>query len=114
MTRLRRAAEKAKRSLSSLHSTKVDMEGVVDDVMNDVPLTRAKLEELNMDLFRSTLKTVKQALADSGKSVDEIDDIVLVGGSTRIPRVQTLVKDYFQGKVSSSFSSFRSSVCSHG
>ncbi|KAK7112752.1 endoplasmic reticulum chaperone BiP-like [Littorina saxatilis] len=98
MTRLRRAAEKAKRSLSSLHSTKVDMEGVVDDVMNDVPLTRAKLEELNMDLFRSTLKTVKQALADSGKSVDEIDDIVLVGGSTRIPRVQTLVKDYFQGK----------------
>ena len=102
MTRLRRAAEKAKRSLSSMHSTKVDMEGVVDDVsgMDDVLVTRTKFEELNMDLFRSTLKTVKQAIADSGKSVDEIDDIVLVGGSTRIPRVQSLVKDYFGGKVS--------------
>ena len=93
MTRLRRAAEKAKRALSSMHSTKVDMEGVVDDVsgLDDVLVTRAKFEELNMDLFRSTLKTVKQAIADSGKSVDEIDDIVLVGGSTRFPRVQSLV-----------------------
>nr|KAG5702388.1 hypothetical protein BaRGS_027475 [Batillaria attramentaria] len=100
MTRLRRAAENAKRALSSNHKTRVDMEGVLDDVtgIDDVTVTRAKFEELNMDLFRSTLKTVKQALDDSGKKKEEIDDIVLVGGSTRIPRVQALIKEYFNGK----------------
>ena len=81
-------------------SLQVDMDGVSDDVTDDVPMTRAKFEELNMDLFRSTLKTVRQAIADSGKTAEEIDDIVLVGGSTRIPRVQTIVKDFFGGKVS--------------
>lgn len=99
MTRLRRAAEKAKRTLSSAHSARVDMEGVIDDVtLEDITVTRAKFEELNMDMFRSTLKTVKQALDDSGKSLEEIDDIVLVGGSTRIPRVQALIKEFFRGK----------------
>ncbi|KAL8576647.1 Endoplasmic reticulum chaperone BiP [Nucella lapillus] len=97
MTRLRRSAEQAKRALSSLHSTKVDLEGVTPD-LTDLTLTRAKFEELNMDLFRSTLKTVQQALTDSGKAVGDFDDIVLVGGSTRIPRVQTLVKEFFGGK----------------
>ena len=77
------------------------MEGVLEDVpdLDDISLTRAKFEELNLDLFRSTLKTVKQALKDADRSVDEIDDIVLVGGSTRIPKVQGLVKDQFGGKV---------------
>ncbi|XP_076457743.1 endoplasmic reticulum chaperone BiP-like [Babylonia areolata] len=97
MTRLRRSAEQAKRALSSQHSTRVDLEGVTRDLV-DLPFTRAKFEELNMDLFRSTLKTVQQAITDSGKSVEEIEDIVLVGGSTRIPRVQSLVKEFFGGK----------------
>jgi len=61
-------------------------------------LTRAKFEELNMDLFKSTLKPVKQVLEDSGIKKTEIDDIVLVGGSTRIPKVQSLVKEFFGGK----------------
>lgn len=101
MTRLKRAAEKAKRELSFNHAARVDLDGVLGDVsgMDDITVTRAKLEELNADLFRSTLLTVQQALADSGKDKSEIDDIVLVGGSTRIPRVQTLVKEYFNGKV---------------
>ncbi|PVD38033.1 hypothetical protein C0Q70_00641 [Pomacea canaliculata] len=100
MTRLKRAAEKAKRELSFNHAARVDLDGVLGDVsgMDDITVTRAKLEELNADLFRSTLLTVQQALADSGKDKSEIDDIVLVGGSTRIPRVQTLVKEYFNGK----------------
>jgi heat shock protein 5 len=77
------------------------MEGVLEDgtELEDLSVTRAKFEELNADLFRSTLKTVKQALDDADRSIDEIDDVVLVGGSTRIPKIQSLVKDHFGGKV---------------
>merc|ERR1711963_826018 len=60
--------------------------------------TRAKFEELNMDLFRGTLKPVQKVLEDSDLTKKEIDEIVLVGGSTRIPKVQQLVKEYFNGK----------------
>ncbi|RCH97739.1 ATPase with role in protein import into the ER, partial [Rhizopus azygosporus] len=61
-------------------------------------LTRAKFEELNNDLFRKTLKPVEQVLKDAGLSKDQVDDIVLVGGSTRIPKVQKLLQDFFNGK----------------
>merc|ERR1711997_784055 len=61
-------------------------------------LTRAKFEELNMDLFRSTMVPVKKVLEDGDLTKDEVDEIVLVGGSTRIPKVQQLVKEYFGGK----------------
>lgn len=61
-------------------------------------MTRAKFEELNIDLFRKTMKPVEQVLKDAGVKKDEIDDIVLVGGSTRIPKVQQLLKEYFNGK----------------
>merc|ERR1739848_407924 len=61
-------------------------------------LTRAKFEELNMDLFRSTMVPVKKVIEDGDMEKDEIDEIVLVGGSTRIPKVQQLVKEYFGGK----------------
>lgn len=63
-------------------------------------LTRARFEELNSDLFRSTLKPVQQVIADSDIDKKEVDEVVLVGGSTRIPKVQQLVKEFFNGKVS--------------
>ena len=61
-------------------------------------LTRAKFEELNMDLFRSTMKPVQKVIEDSDLKKSEIAEVVLVGGSTRIPKVQQLVKEYFDGK----------------
>merc|ERR1711936_344431 len=60
--------------------------------------TRAKFEELNMDLFRSTMKPVKKVLEDGDMKVSEIDEVILVGGSTRIPKIQALVKEFFNGK----------------
>ena len=62
-------------------------------------LTRARFEELNSDLFRSTLKPVQQVIEDSDIDKKDIDEVVLVGGSTRIPKVQQLVKEFFNGKV---------------
>jgi len=64
----------------------------------DEVLTRARFEELNSDLFKKTLGPVQTALEDSGLKKNEIDEIVLVGGSTRIPKVRQLVKDFFNGK----------------
>lgn len=61
-------------------------------------LTRAKFEELNMDLFRATLKPVQKVLEDADMKKTDVHEIVLVGGSTRIPKVQQLIKDYFNGK----------------
>lgn len=98
ISRLRREVEKAKRALSSQHSVNVDIESLVDGEDFHDTLTRAKFEELNMDLFRKTLKPVAQVLKDSGLKKSEIHEIVLVGGSTRIPKVQQLLQDFFNGK----------------
>ncbi|KAG9030916.1 ATPase with role in protein import into the ER [Tulasnella sp. JGI-2019a] len=96
--KLKREVEKAKRTLSSQMSTKLEIEAFEGGNDFSETLTRAKFEEINIDLFRRTLKPVEQVLKDAGKSKDEIDDVVLVGGSTRIPKVQTLLKDFFNGK----------------
>ena len=98
MGKLRREVEKAKRTLSSQMSTKIEIEAFEGGNDFSETLTRAKFEELNMDLFRKTMKPVEQVLKDAGVKKDEIDDIVLVGGSTRIPKVQQLLKEYFNGK----------------
>jgi len=98
MGKLKREVEKAKRTLSSQMSTKIEIEAFENGNDFSETLTRAKFEELNMDLFRKTMKPVEQVLKDAGVKKDEIDDIVLVGGSTRIPKVQQLLKDYFNGK----------------
>merc|ERR1711879_974472 len=95
---LRREVEKAKRALSSAHQAKIEIESFFEGEDFSETLTRAKFEELNMDLFRSTMVPVKKVLEDGDLEKDEIDEIVLVGGSTRIPKVQQLVKDYFGGK----------------
>merc|ERR1739848_585860 len=96
--KLRREVEKAKRALSSAHQAKIEIESFFDGEDFSETLTRAKFEELNMDLFRSCMDPVKKVLEDGDLTKDEVDEIVLVGGSTRIPKVQALVKEFFSGK----------------
>jgi heat shock protein 5 len=96
--KLRREVEKAKRTLSSQHQTKIEIESFYDNEDFSETLTRAKFEELNMDLFRSTMKPVQKVLEDSDLKKSDIAEVVLVGGSTRIPKVQQLVKEFFDGK----------------
>jgi len=96
--KLRREVEKAKRALSAAHQVRLEIESFFDGEDFSESLTRAKFEELNMDLFRSTMVPVKKVMEDADMKKDEIDEIVLVGGSTRIPKVQQLVKEYFNGK----------------
>ncbi|KAM0005769.1 putative Heat shock protein 70 family [Helianthus debilis subsp. tardiflorus] len=96
--KLRREAERAKRALSSQHQVRVEIESLFDGVDFSEPLTRARFEELNNDLFRKTMGPVKKAMEDAGLEKHEIDEIVLVGGSTRIPKVQQLLREYFDGK----------------
>ncbi|CDP16233.1 unnamed protein product [Coffea canephora] len=80
------------------HQVRVEIESLFDGIDFSEPLTRARFEELNMDLFKKTMAPVKQALKDAGLEKTDIDEIVLVGGSTRIPKVQQLLKDFFDGK----------------
>jgi endoplasmic reticulum chaperone BiP len=96
--KLRREAEKAKRALSSQNQVRIEIESLHDGQDFSETLTRARFEELNSDLFRKTLKPVEKVLADAGMSKSDVHEVVLVGGSTRIPKVQQLVKDYFNGK----------------
>jgi len=98
VAKLRREVEKAKRALSTVHQTKVEIEALIDGEDFSETLTRAKFEELNNDLFQNTLKPVTTVLKDAGLQKNQIDEIVLVGGSTRIPKVQQLIKDFFNGK----------------
>jgi heat shock protein 1/8 len=98
LRRLRTACERAKRTLSSSTQTTVEIDSLVDGIDFYSSITRAKFEELCMDLFRGTLEPVEKVLRDSKISKSEIDDVVLVGGSTRIPKVQQLLIDYFNGK----------------
>ncbi|XP_026004864.1 endoplasmic reticulum chaperone BiP-like [Astatotilapia calliptera] len=96
--KLRREVEKAKRELSVWHQTHIEIESFFKGEDFTETLTRAKFEELNMDLFRSTLKPVQKVLEDADLKKSDIDEIVLVGGSTRIPKIQQLVKEFFNGK----------------
>merc|ERR1719415_180666 len=98
LAKLRREVEKAKRSLSSQHQVRIDIENFAEGLDFSETLTRARFEELNNDLFRKTLKPLEVVMKDSGLKKSEIDEIVLVGGSTRIPKIQKLVKDFFNGK----------------
>jgi heat shock protein 5 len=95
---LRKECEKAKRSLSYEYSTKFIVEQLVDGIDFEENFTRAKFEQLNGALFQSTIETVKKAISDSGLKVREFDEVVIVGGSTRIPKIQQLLKEHFNGK----------------
>jgi len=98
IAKLRREVEKAKRGLSTVHSVKVEIESLIDGEDFAETLTRAKFEELNIDLFKKTMKPVSLVLKDAGLAKTDIAEIVLVGGSTRIPKVQSLLKSFFKGK----------------
>lgn len=96
--KLRREVEKAKRALSSQHQARIEIESFFEGEDFSETLTRAKFEELNMDLFRGTMKPVQKVLDDADLQKNQVDEIVLVGGSTRILKIQQLVKDFFGGK----------------
>ncbi|KAJ3674156.1 hypothetical protein LUZ60_006148 [Juncus effusus] len=96
--KLKREAERTKRALSNQHQVRVEIESLFDGVDFSETLTRARFEELNSDLFHKTMGPVKKALEDAGFAKHQIDEIVLVGGSTRIPKVQELLKEFFNGK----------------
>ena len=96
--KLRREVERAKRQLSTQHQVRVEIEGLFDGKDFSETLTRARFEELCIDLFKKTLTPVQKVIDDSDLKKAEIDEVVLVGGSTRIPKVQALLKDFFNGK----------------
>lgn len=100
MGKLKREAEKAKRTLSSQMSARVEIEGLYKGLDFEYTLTRANFEELNMAMFKKTLKTVEQALKDAKVDKKDVTDIVMVGGSTRIPKIRELVEAYFGKKIS--------------
>ena len=96
--KLRKECERAKRALSGQQQVRVEIESLFDGVDFSEPLTRARFEELNLDLFKKVMRPVKKALEDAGLKQTDIHEIVLVGGSTRIPRIQQLLKNFFDGK----------------
>jgi len=98
LRRLRTACEKAKRMLSSANSTAIDVDSLKNGEDFSITITRAKFEELCIDYFRNCLKPVQKVLTDSKISKNNVHDIVLVGGSTRIPKVQSLLSEFFNGR----------------
>eukprot|EP00960_Hanusia_phi_P033242 750362-Hanusia_phi.AAC.1 len=96
--KLRREVERAKRALSNTHQQRIEIEGFYEGSDLSETVTRAKFEELCMDLFKKTLGPVEKVLDDASLKKNQVDELVLVGGSTRIPKVQQLLQDYFNGK----------------
>ena len=96
--RLRTACEKAKRTLSSSSTASIEIDSLFDGIDFFSSISRAKFESLCMSLFQKCIDQVTQVLKDSGVSKNNVDDIVLVGGSTRIPRIQELLSNFFGGK----------------
>lgn len=98
MQKLRRESERVKRALSTQPQARAEIEALYDGIDFSEILTRARFEELNQDLFKKTLGPVDKVLTDAGLKKAEVDEIVLVGGSTRIPKVREIIKDFFNGK----------------
>jgi molecular chaperone DnaK (HSP70) len=95
---LRKECELAKRTLSTQTSATIDCEVLSNGVDFSTTISRAKFEELNVDLFKKTMTPVTQVLKDSGMAKGDVDQVILVGGSTRIPKVQSMLSDFFGGK----------------
>lgn len=98
LRRLRTACERAKRTLSSSTQASIEIDSLYEGIDYYTTITRARFEELNADLFRSTLDPVEKSLRDAKLDKSQVHDVVLVGGSTRIPKVQKLLQDFFNGK----------------
>ena len=98
LRRIRSAAERAKRTLSGQSQTNIEIDSLYEGIDFTLNLTRARFESLCVDIFQKTLEPVERVLRDSKISKPEVNDIVLVGGSTRIPKVQELLSNFFNGK----------------
>ncbi len=98
LKRLKLACERAKRTLSTSATASVELDAFYDGIDFVSSITRARFEELGMDIFRKTLECVEHALRDAKMSKADIDEVVLVGGSTRIPKIQNMLSDFFGGK----------------
>ncbi|TKY88751.1 hypothetical protein EX895_002382 [Sporisorium graminicola] len=96
--RLRSACERAKRTLSSVTQTTVEVDSLFQGVDFQANITRARFEEINAAAFKGTIEPVAKVLKDSKIPADKVDDIVLVGGSTRIPKIQSLISEFFGGR----------------
>jgi L1 cell adhesion molecule like protein len=98
LRRLRTASERAKRTLSATAQTTIEIDSLYEGVDFYSTITRARFEELNMDLFRKCMEPVEKCLRDAKMDKGQVQEVVLVGGSTRIPKVQSLLQDFFNGK----------------
>ncbi|KAF7009865.1 hypothetical protein CFC21_024357, partial [Triticum aestivum] len=98
LRRLRTSCERAKRTLSSTAQTTIEIDSLFEGIDFYSTITRARFEEMNMDLFRKCMEPVEKCLRDAKMDKSTVHDVVLVGGSTRIPRVQQLLQDFFNGK----------------
>merc|ERR1712233_8012 len=98
LRRLRTACERAKRTLSSSARAQIEVDSLYEGIDFNTSITRARFEDLCADYFRNSLSPVEKVLRDSKCSKGDIDEIVLVGGSTRIPKIQSIVSEYFNGK----------------
>lgn len=96
--RLKNACERAKRTLSSVTHARIEIDTLFDDVDLNMELTRGKFEEICMPIFRRTIIPIDEALHIAKLDKNSIDEVVLVGGSTRIPKIQDMLKEYFNGK----------------
>merc|ERR1712066_94450 len=96
--RLRTACERAKRTLSTIVHTSIEIDSLYEGVDFHTTLTRARFEDLNKDLFLKCMEPVEKVLQDAKMDKGQIHEVVLVGGSTRIPKVQQLLQDFFNGK----------------
>merc|ERR1712100_508011 len=98
LRRLRTQCERAKRTLSSSTQATIEIDSLFDGIDFSCSLSRARFEELNMDYFRKCLDPVEKVLRDSGVNKGQVHEVVLVGGSTRIPKVQSMIQEFFNGK----------------
>jgi len=98
LRRLRTACERAKRTLSSTAQTTIEIDSLYEGIDFYATITRARFEEMNMDLFRKCMEPVEKCLRDAKIDKSHVHEVVLVGGSTRIPKVQQLLQDFFNGK----------------
>merc|ERR1712159_918138 len=98
LRRLRSACERAKRTLSASTQAFIEIDALFEGIDFNSTITRAKFEEMNMALFRKTMEPVEKVLRDAKTSKNDINEVVLVGGSTRIPKIQSMLKDFFGGK----------------
>merc|ERR1719321_2332930 len=98
LRRLRTACERAKRTLSSSTQAHIEIDSLYDGIDFNATITRARFEDMNMDYFKKCVAPIEKVLKDSQLSKSQINEIVLVGGSTRIPKIQSMLSEFFNGK----------------